>query len=538
MWPDKAQYRPGDVVTLRAPGAATVNVSELGRPVASLPVVDGAAQWTAPMAGADAARGFRAEALDATGGVIATTAFDVARHWSVAPRYGFLSDFKPSDTAEAVAGMNRLHLNVIQYYDWMYTHYQYFAPTEEFVDPLGRSTSHRVVQERVDACHQHGMACLAYGSLYGGEKPVAEAHPEWLLYDGNGNPHNLIDLFYIQNFDRGCGWRDMILGQYEQALERLGFDGIHIDQYGLPRKALYRPRDGEEQVVDVAEAFPGFIVEAGARARRLRPDGGNIFNCVNNWPVELVAPLKADAATYIEVWSPNDTYRDLHELVKNARTLGPHKQVILSAYLLPFNATHGSPTGRLEALRLATAAIYGSGGFHLLLGEGDGVLTEAYYPTYGRQTAEEAAVVQHYYDFITAYGELLHDRQMHDVSFVWDGGSDETQYESPVPCSPAGQAGTVWTIQHEKAGRRVLSLINLMGLEHARWNASQQVPTPVDGIQIRLRVHTPVRAVWCASPDDGGAPIRLEVEPTPDGRPYVQFRVPRLAYWNLLWTEE
>jgi dextranase len=545
MWADKAQYRPGTPVVLHVEGesAATVQVSELGHPVATVAVLEGKATWTAPEAGSDSARGFYAEALNEQGQVVETTAFDVAPHWSVAPRYGFLSEFKPTDTAECAAGLNRLHLNVVQYYDWMYTHYQYFAPTDEFVDPLGRQTSHRVVQAKIDACHAYGIASLAYGSMYGGEKPIALEHPEWLLHDGNGQPYHLIDLFYIQNVEQDCPWREKIIAEYAGALKRLDFDGIHIDQYGFPKRAVYRPEPGVERVVDMTEAMPDFVDDACRRLNAIRPDGGSIFNCVNNWPVERVAPLTSDAATYIEVWAPNDTYRDLHELVRYAKAGGRHKQVILSAYLEPFHREHERPAGAMAALKLATAAIYASGGFHLLLGEGNGVLAGAYYPTFGRLSDADLAEVVRYYDFVTAYGELLHDKQLRDVSYSWNGGgfdeeTRETNTYAPVATSPMAEAGKVWTLLHEKPGRRVMHLINLHGLEHARWNAPQAEPVPLENIEVQFQVQTPIRAVWCASPDDGGVPQRLVAVPTADGKPYVRIRVPRLQYWTMLWTEE
>lgn len=542
MWPDKAQYRPGDPVTLHDVPGNQVLVTELGHPVTTLPVQDGLARWAAPEGLERSARGFRAVAIDDSGRAVAATAFDVARHWSLAPRYGFLSDFKPTDTAEAVAGLVRLHLNVVQYYDWMYTHYQYFAEGDEFVDPLGRLTSHRVVRERIEAGHRHGIASLAYGSLYGGEKPIAEAHPEWLLYDGSGQPFHLIDLFYIQHIEKGCGWREWIIGQYEAALRRLGFDGIHIDQYGFPKRALYRPNPGEERVVDLTAAFPDFVAEACERLRAVKPEGGSIFNCVNNWPVEQMAPLKGDAATYIEVWSPHDTYRDLHELARYARAIGPHKQVILSAYLAPFHRERERPAGALSGLKLATAAINAAGGYHLLLGEGNGVLADAYYPMYGRLSPDDLAVVQRYYDFLVANEALLHDLDLRDVSNSWSGGFDvetrETNFAGPVGFSPQAEPGKVWAIVRERPGRRVFHLINLVGLEHDRWNSAQPEPAPVEGIELVIARFGEIRAIWCASPDDGGEPRQLAFEPTADGKPYVRIQLDHLELWTTIWTEE
>ena len=80
---------------------------------------------------------------------VATTSFDVAEHWSHAPRYGFFADFAPdedpSETESRADFMNALHLNVVQFYDWMYSHHTLVPPTDEFIDPLGRLLSLDVV---------------------------------------------------------------------------------------------------------------------------------------------------------------------------------------------------------------------------------------------------------------------------------------------------------------------------------------------------------------------------------------------------------
>ncbi|HWI52856.1 MAG TPA: glycoside hydrolase family 66 protein, partial [Symbiobacteriaceae bacterium] len=298
MWPDKAQYRPGERVLLHAPGAGKVRIFELGHAVVEVAVAGelGEVVWTAPEAGEHSARGFYAEALDERGAVLATTAFDVARHWSVAPRYGFLCNFKPGETAaEAVAGLNRLHINAVQYYDWMYTHYQFFAETDEFTDPLGRPSSHAVVRAKIEACHRYGIACLAYGAVYGGEQPIADAHPEWLLCDGNEQPYKFGWWgSHLQNFDHGCGWREHLLGEFAGAIRRLDFDGMHIDSYGYPKRGVWLPEPGRKEIVDLTRALPEFVAEAALQVKRLKPDGGTSFNCVNTWPVELMARRTED----------------------------------------------------------------------------------------------------------------------------------------------------------------------------------------------------------------------------------------------------
>ncbi|WNR47103.1 glycoside hydrolase family 66 protein [Paenibacillus roseipurpureus] len=67
------------------------------------------------------------------------TSFDVVSNWRKSIRYGFLSDFNTSKlgvTAD-VAYINKLHLNVVQFYDWMYKHDDLILPLDKFRDLMG-----------------------------------------------------------------------------------------------------------------------------------------------------------------------------------------------------------------------------------------------------------------------------------------------------------------------------------------------------------------------------------------------------------------
>ncbi len=83
-----------------------------------------------------------------------STALDVLDDWMQAPRYGFLVQFAPGseDAAAVVATLARYHINVVQFYDWMWRHYTLMPPSEEFIDACGRSLSLKVVREKVTAC--------------------------------------------------------------------------------------------------------------------------------------------------------------------------------------------------------------------------------------------------------------------------------------------------------------------------------------------------------------------------------------------------
>src|SRR5579883_2747118 len=93
-------------------------------------------------------------------------------------------------------------------------------------------------------------------------------------------------------------------------------------------------------------------------ARQAHSDARVIFNLVENWPLETVAPTTPDAV-YIEVWPPYTSYCDLQQLILGARQLAPEKQVILAAYLAPLQNAQGEELLRAEtATSLASAAIW------------------------------------------------------------------------------------------------------------------------------------------------------------------------------------
>src|SRR5262249_33110544 len=160
--------------------------------------------------------------------------------------------------------------------------------------------------------------------------------------------------------------------EFAHAVHELGFDGIHLDQYGFPRTA----RTATGELVDLAEHFPPLIDAARAAVVSERPDAGVIFNAVGNWPIETVAATTQDVI-YLEVWPPDESYNDLRRLIGAARRLSGGKQVILAAYLSPFAQAGAATLPQAEAAALlATAAIAAAGGSHLLLGERDGILCD------------------------------------------------------------------------------------------------------------------------------------------------------------------
>ncbi len=468
-----------------------------------------------------------------------STAFDVADHWRRAPRYGFLSDFKNEDAGqtEDVATMNKYHLNVVQFYDWMYRHDQLIPPTDEFVDPMGRTLSYRAVKDKIAAVHEHGMAAMAYGAVYAALKDFLQEHPEWGLYKRSGEPFQLIDLFYIMDISPGSPWSEKIVNEFRHAVEE-GFDGIHMDQYGFPKKAFKIAGDSREQV-DLAECYPALIDQTKRVLAQINPQAGLIFNNVNNYPVHATAKADQDAI-YIEVWPPVVHLRELKALIDRGRELGDGKQVILSAYLSPFHADSGvSPEQAENGAILTMATIFASGGYHLLLGEENKVLTHAYYPNYGAMRPSFFAEVRRYYDFIVRYGSLLYDHKLLDVSMTYTGGvNEEVAFAGDARFAPNGDIGTVWTIVKKLPDYDVIHLLNLVALDNDDWErGKERRPKAQYGITCTMLAEKPVKGVYFASPDLASIdPLALEYEEIVHGHGIgIRFTIPELRIWNMVY---
>lgn len=570
--PTRAQFRPGEPITLRlsvrGPAGAELSVQgqvRHGAPVTTDEVVamfgatlatdaagEASAIVTVPLPHVDVpARGSRGFAVVARADhAVATTSFDVAEHWSHAPRYGFFSDFAPEEPHELTArnadAMLALHLNVIQFYDWMYSHHTLVPTTDEFVDPLGRTLSLAVVRRKIAAAQERGMAAIGYGALYGAEADFSNQHEDWLLYDGRHDALQLADIFYLQDIREVSPWRRWIIDQFRHAVSEVGFDGIHIDQYGYPKRSLSRVTGVWEEVA-LAEEFPGFVEQACREIAEEAPSGGSIFNLVNAWPLEDIPVVTADAATYIEVWDPFSTYRDLYDLVRRSRELRPDKHIILAAYLRAFHPVDGRADGAMTTFRLAHAAIGAAGGFHLVAGEGQGLLTEAYYPSYGTLGGDDFEVVRRYMDFEVRNTAALHHGGA-DVAWTQVGPTNDVVLldhpELDARAATAYGSGavrdTVWTIQRDAGSVSTLSLINLLGIESDHWNTPQPtMPTSLAGVRVRAVVTGEVKAVWWDTPDDGvghARPLEFAMVHSDRNR-FVEFTVPHLDVWSVVWWE-
>lgn len=556
LYPDRATYRPGQNaqirVQLRNAGPTDFSGLVIARLV-SLDQVIGEHQVHAhlpadttqvlsvPLAlPAEDFRGYGVDVCvqDANQRTIAeaSTALDVLSSWVLAPRYGFFADFAPGelDSAERAAELSKYHINVVQFYDWMYRHYQLLPPPgqEVFVDALGRRLSMDTVRAKIEAAHEHNMAALAYGAIYGAEPEYFAQHPEQALYKSSGEPESIERLFYIMDIRRGSPWHRRILEEFRLVVTELPFDGIHLDQYGFPKVAHVGGPHGPQVFLD--DLFPPFIEDAAAVVAAARPGAKVIFNNVNDWPTEKTATTN-QAAVYIEVWPPHDTYSDLRHLILKAKASAfSEKQVILAAYITPLCMARENPDilpQAEQAARLASAAVFASGGFHLLPGERNGALCDPYYPKYNTLRPEFVPIMRSLYDFAVRYENYLFDPRLVDTS-----DQVETYRVEGRRFGPNALKDSVWTIRRERPGLVTLSLINLIGQPHNYWDLPHPPPVALTNLAVTMTTAQPVQTMYLASPDRaGGRAERLDFIITEwNGRQAVRFTVPELEAWDLL----
>lgn len=472
----------------------------------------------------------------------ASTAFDVVDSYKRAIRYGFLSDFYSREAGKNndLHTMCKLHLNVVQFYDWMYRHDELIPPGDEFNDLMGRTISLSVVKEKIEVCHQYGMQAMAYGAVYAASLDFYEKHREWGLYDNDGNALCFIRLFYIMNIAKECPWHDHILQEYVKAVGQLDFDGIHMDTYGFPKTAISMVGK-QREIIHLEQHFPDLINDAKKALTELKPEACVIFNNVGNWPVHATAGASQDAV-YIEVWSPYERYHHLPELIKEAKKYGQGKPVVLAAYMKPFLEADIAQSEAQNATLLATAAIVSNGAFQLVMGEDRGILTQGYYVDYTELQPSFFDCIRGYYDFIIRYSNIFYRDSLEDVSMTHTGGDNQEYLFSGAVFSSYGEAGKVWTILREDKSFKTIHFINLTSATEDFWNRGKMDPQIIRNIEATVQIRGKVKGVYTSAPD-----CRYGREQVPEyslmdsgqgeGDRRLWVRLPSLGIWRILWVE-
>lgn len=552
FYPRKAQYLTGEEVWLCLEAADVCEAQRYDRVVLVVywletkirtVEIDRLQQTTEICAGSYdsffAGYGVRAVLYGKEKPLILETAFDVCRKPEYSLRYGFVSDFAKKDMVNgAMEQLRKYHINMVQFYDWSYRHDNLVVEQDDYEDMMGKKIHRDTVREKIVQAKRYGMKPIAYGAVYAASKEFYEQHRDWAFYNGNGDVFCFIDRFYIMNIQKGSPWRSHLAAQYQNALEKMGFAGIHMDTYGFPKTAFSK-LEGRFERVALQKEFGSLIDEVSAALTETGQEPFLVFNNVGNWPVSETACHNVKAV-YIEVWPPYERYFHIKQLILEARRLvQDRKPVILAAYLEPFRKEDGLLAA--YAARILMAVIVSNGAYHLLLGENNAVLTQGYYGDYSLMGEETAAVMRRYYDFMLRYLNLFYDPEMTDVTMThmgWDNYEYQCGAEDGTACwSAYGESGKLWITIRESTGCKLLIFINLCGCSEDYWNKGKEKPPIQKDILCTVAVDGDIEGIYCASPDlpDSTSQELPYESVTNEKGKFVRFTLPEVEVWAIVY---
>jgi dextranase len=419
---------------------------------------------------------YSVQASDATGHVLAEEFTTVGAHPGERPVHGFVSSFTDEDVLETVAWNRALRSTVVQFYDWMDTYTEPLGPASGWKDPSHRPVSLAALRSLANGLAAEGATAHAYAPIYAVGNAFAEAHPEMLLYEGDGSPIRFLDQIVLAN-PQNPQWQRHFISAYGTAADAIGFTGFHVDTYGYPRIAF----DASGASVDMRAAYADFL----AVLRAGRPGDLVSFNQVDGVP--SAARLASDPAfRYCEIWPPNDLWRHFEGLLDRSAGLsgrlgvGIRSEDVVRGSIACYPPVWGidSPSGpipassRPDALRttvLTEAIVTQLGASALIFGDRHAALCDPYYPKHARLDRIESATVLEWRRFALRCRDLFIDGE--DTSWYEIGdenGSVSVDAETPV--LPEAVGGTLFARVAHTESSVVVGIVDLTGSERGSWS--------------------------------------------------------------------
>ncbi|MFA6541521.1 MAG: glycoside hydrolase family 66 protein, partial [Bacteroidota bacterium] len=154
-----------------------------------------------------------------------------------------------------------------------------------------------------------------------------------------------------------------------------------------------------------------------------------------------------------------------------------------------------------------------------------------YFPnSNGQMSAELQRKLVNYYDFLTAYENLLRDSVT--ASLVSVISSSSTVF------SKSEALGSVWYFARAKENRQIIHFINFTAAAHLQWrddNGTQTTPPVLTNLPISIVTSKKVKSVWLSTPDSmQGTPVSI---PFSQDAGTISCTLPSLHYWDMLVVE-
>jgi dextranase len=538
---DKANYSPGDLVSFSIdkplPASAKIRYRQLDNIIAEINIPGTSWQWTAP---SKDFTGYMVDVYNIENGVekiYGCRAVDVSSDWSHFPRYGFLSAYGQLSNNHMDSVMNnlsRLHINGIQFYDWEYDHHQPLAgtvsnPAASWPDIANRTNYKSTVDYYISSAHTHNMQAMSYNLCYGALDDAATdgVSDLWYLYtDQNHQTKYVLNLqapFKSKIFlldPSNTSWQQYIAGKTQDMYDVYAFDGYHVDQVG-DIGSVY---DFNGNSVNLSVGFGSFL----ASMKTYAPSKKLVMNAVNQFGQQASISTSPVDFLYTEVWSPNEAFNDLSNIIKNNDAWSNNtKKCTLAAYM-DYNVAKGKGYFNTSGVLLADAVIFAFGGSHLEMG--DHMLCNEYFPNANLQMKPglQQAIIP-YYDFLSGYENLLRDGGSFNTPNIIPSDG-KTMINNWPP-----QSGGISVIGKDLGNREVIHLINFANASSFDWrdtNGDQAMPKTYQNISYIITLTRPVSKLWMASPDISGGAMQ-QIPFTQSGNS-IAFTLPSLQYWDMV----
>ena len=546
---DKAVYKAGETVNFSASsmpsGAIYVRYKHLGQQLGDEQALTGPTwTWDTPV---EDYKGYMAEIYQKSASgetVLATIAIDVSSDWSKFPRYGFLATFNEmsqESSEDVIAGLNRLHINGVQFQDWHWKHHWPLAqdkttmePLETYIDIASRNTSLQTLRNYIASCHKYGMKSIFYNLCFGALDDAGEdgVKDDWYMYkDQDHQTKDMHELgapfkssIYLVN-PANAEWLSYIGEKTDDVYETLEFDGYQIDQLG-GRGTLY-DYYGEE--IDLEAGYAAFINEM----KQKQPDKDLIMNAVSSFGADRIVGTGNVEFAYNEMWAGEDQYTDLRRAIEDNISYGGSDMKTVFAAYMNYDKADNIGSFNTPGVLLTDAVIFALGGSHLEMGEH--MLCKEYFPNSNLGMTEELEnSIITYYDFMTAYQNLLRDGgKFNNVTVTSADGSVNIKDWEPA-------TGSIITLGKEFDERQVIHFLNFINANSTSWrdlDGSMPEPSVVGDFTVTIQLPSGknVGSAWIASPDtDYGASRALAFS---QNGTELSITIPSLKYWSMLVLE-
>ncbi len=476
--------------------------------------------------------------------VLGTIALDVSSDWTRFPRYGFVATFDESKKAdglieEEMEFLNRCHINGVQFQDWHNKHHWPLGGTRNQLDEVYKDIANRnvytdVVKKYIDVQHGYGMKSMFYNLCFGALNDADSdgVKEEWYIFKNSGRtdkdahilPSSWKSSIYLLD-PSNSEWQSYLAERNDEVYANFNFDGFHIDQLGN-RGDRY---DYQSNKVNMPKGYSSFL-EA---MKRKHPTKRLVMNAVSSYGSSLIASSGKMDFLYNEVWGDEPNFKDVHTIVKANDQYSNHLlKTVFAAYM---NYEKDNGEFNIHGVLLTDAVMFALGGSHLELG--DHMLCREYFPStaLSMSSALKTSIIR-YYDFMTAYQNLLRDKGT-QAEFSAILSSTASNNKIALNAWPPQKSGITYYAKNVN-NKQVVHLLNFINADSMSWrDVKGTMPAPhlVSSMPLKLNASAPVNKVWIASPDfHAGAPQELTFE---QQNGVVTFTLPTLKYWTMIVIE-